>query len=180
VHRLDKDTSGVMVVARSLRAHTSLVMQLQKRSMSRVYVAIVRGEVRRSGSINAPIGRHPRDRQRMAVVVSGRPAITHYRILHCFAGFTHLEVSLETGRTHQIRVHLAHLGFPVVGDSAYGRKPGSIKGLDAGVIDATRNFPRQALHARSLRLQHPADLREMEFHAPLPEDMRHLLGLMLV
>jgi 23S rRNA pseudouridine1911/1915/1917 synthase len=178
VHRLDKDTSGVMVVARSLRAHTSLVKQLQSRHMGRVYETVVRGEMRRSGSIEAPIGRHPRDRQRQAVVETGRPATTHYRILKAFTGFTHLEVSLETGRTHQIRVHLAHLGHPVVGDTVYGRKPGAIKGLKPEVVAATRAFPRQALHARSLHLEHPEDGREMEFHAPLPEDMAQLLDML--
>jgi 23S rRNA pseudouridine1911/1915/1917 synthase len=178
VHRLDKDTSGVMVVARSLRAHTSLVKQLQSRHMGRVYKTVVRGEMRRGGTIEAPIGRHPRDRQRQAVVASGRPATTHYRILQSFTGFTHLEVALETGRTHQIRVHLAHLGFPVVGDTVYGRRPGSIKGLKDEVIEATRAFPRQALHARTLHLEHPGDGREMEFHAPLPGDMERLLEVL--
>jgi len=175
VHRLDKDTSGVMVVARSLRAHTSLVAQLQARSMSRVYEAVVKGELRGSGCVDAPIGRHPRDRKRMAVVASGRPAVTHYRILNRYRGFTHLEVSLETGRTHQIRVHLAHLGYPIVGDPVYGRKPRSTKGMDPVLLATIRDFQRQALHARTLRLQHPQDGRDMEFHAPLPEDMRRLI-----
>lgn len=178
VHRLDKDTSGVMVVARSLRAHTSLVVQLQTRQMSRVYQAIVKGEMRRNGSVDQAIGRHPRDRKRMAVVHSGRPAVSHYRILHSFVGFTHLEVSLETGRTHQIRVHMAFLGHPIVGDNVYGRKPRSVKGIDAELIDAVRDFPRQALHARILRLQHPADDRLVEFQAPLPADFLQLLGLL--
>ncbi len=178
VHRLDKDTSGVMVVARSLRAHAALVSQLQRRSMSRIYEAIASGELRRGGSVDEPIGRHPRDRKRMAVVASGRPAVTHYRVLQNFAGLTYLEVSLETGRTHQIRVHLAHLGFAIVGDPVYGRKPKSIKGMDPDVIEAVRQFPRQALHARTLRLQHPGNDRPMEFHAPLAADMVDLLALL--
>ena len=175
VHRLDKDTTGVMVVARSLRAHTSLVAQLQARTMGRVYEAVARGEVRRSGSVDEPIGRHPRDRKRMAVVPGGRPAVTHYRVVRAFAGFTHLEVSLETGRTHQIRVHLAHIGFPLVGDAQYGGRPRSVKGMDAALVECVQQFPRQALHARTLKLLHPADGRLMEFNAPLPADMLNLL-----
>jgi 23S rRNA pseudouridine1911/1915/1917 synthase len=114
----------------------------------------------------------------MAVVASGRAALTHYRILESFAGLTHLEVSLETGRTHQIRVHLAHLGFSIVGDRVYGKKARSAKGMRSEVTDAVKSFPRQALHARTLRLQHPEDQRPMEFHAPLPEDIRGLLTLL--
>jgi 23S rRNA pseudouridine1911/1915/1917 synthase len=175
VHRLDKDTSGVMVVARSLRAHSSLVGQLQARTMSRVYEAIARGIIRRGGTVDEPIGRHPRDRKRMAVAPSGRNAVTRYRVLETFAGFTHLEVSLETGRTHQIRVHLAHLGHPLVGDSQYGRNPRSVRGIDPGVLEVVRRFPRQALHARTLTLRHPADGVERTFHAPLPADFAGLL-----
>jgi len=178
VHRLDKDTSGVMVVARSLRAHSSLVAQLQNRSMSRIYEAIALGHMRRGGSVDKAIGRHPRDRKRMAVVNSGRPAVTHYRILQTFTGVTHVEVSLETGRTHQIRVHLAHIGFAIVGDRVYGRNPKSVKGMDPEVFDALKKFPRQALHARSLRLQHPDDGRLMKFDAPLAPDMADLLALL--
>ncbi len=178
VHRLDKDTSGVMVVARSLRAHTSLVNQLQTRSMSRVYETICLGEMRGVARVDEPIGRHPRDRKRMAVVASGRPSVTHFRILQAFKGLTHLEVSLETGRTHQIRVHLAHLGYPVVGDTVYGRNLRAVKGMNAELIEAVRQFSRQALHARSLKLQHPADGKELEFHAPLPADMQNLLSVL--
>jgi len=178
VHRLDKDTSGVMVVARSLRAHASLVEQLQERSMSRVYEALAAGEIRRRGTVDEPIGRHPRDRKRMAVVSGGKPAVSHYRILQSFQGFTHIEVALETGRTHQIRVHLAHIGHPLVGDTTYGRKPRSIRGLDPQVVEAIKTFPRQALHARYLTLRHPEDQREMRFEAPLPKDLQDLLKLM--
>lgn len=175
VHRLDKDTSGVMVVARSLRAHTSLVTQLQARSMSRVYEAVAAGEIRRRGTADEPIGRHPRDRKRMAVVTGGKKAISHYRIVQAFKGFTHIEVSLQTGRTHQIRVHMAHLGHPLVGDGTYGRKPRSVKGMDPELVAAIKAFPRQALHARFLTLQHPADQREMRFEAALPQDILDLL-----
>jgi 23S rRNA pseudouridine1911/1915/1917 synthase len=178
VHRLDKDTSGIMVVARSLRAHTSLVRQLQTRTMSRVYETLCRGEMRGGVTVDEPIGRHPRDRKRMAVVVGGRPSVTHIRILQGFRGFTHLEVSLDTGRTHQIRVHLAHLGFPVVGDAVYGRNPRSVKGMGQDLAEAVRRFPRQALHARTLKLQHPADGQQLEFHAPLPADMSQLLAML--
>lgn len=178
VHRLDKDTSGVMVVARSLRAHTSLVVQLQARSMSRVYEAVTAGEIRRRGTVDEPIARHPRDRKRMAVVKGGKNAVSHYRVLHGFKGFTHIEVALETGRTHQIRVHLAHLGHPLVGDTTYGRKPRSVRGMNPELVDAIRSFPRQALHARHLSLQHPADQRDMHFEAPLPQDFLDLLGVL--
>jgi len=178
IHRLDKDTSGIMVVARSLRAHSDLVAQLQRRSMGRIYEALALGELRQGGSVNEPVGRHPRDRKRMAVVATGRPAITHYRILQTFAGLTHIELSLETGRTHQIRVHMAHLGFPIVGDPVYGRRPRPLKDMRPEVAEAVRSFPRQALHARTLRLKHPEDQRSMEFHAPLAGDIQNLLSLL--
>lgn len=175
VHRLDKDTSGVMVVARSLRAHTSLVRQLQERRMSRVYHAVALGDVRNGGTVNAPIGRHPVDRKRMAVVASGRPAVSHYRVLRRFGGATYLEVSLETGRTHQIRVHMAHLGHALAGDPVYARRPRSQAGLNPEQLAAISAFPRQALHARTLTLQHPANDRDARFEAPLPEDFAALL-----
>lgn len=184
VHRLDKDTTGVMVVARSLRAHTSLVDQLQEREMSRVYRAVVIGELISGGTVDKPIGRHPRDRKRMAVVASGKPAVTHFRIAERFRGFTGIEVSLETGRTHQIRVHLAEQGFSVLGDPVYGRRwPKSLnKGARKGapmpeeLETELRAFRRQALHAWRLTLRHPADQRACTFEAPLPDDFLHLLS----
>ncbi len=175
VHRLDKDTSGVMVVARSLRAHASLVRQLQSRDMSRVYRAIASGEIVAGGTVDQPIGRHPRDRKRMAVVASGKHAVSHYRVLERLIGFTYLEVSLETGRTHQIRVHLEHLGHPLAGDPVYGRKPGYRRDLPTEVVDAVRSFPRQALHARALQLTHPGSGKPAAYEAPLPEDFSRLL-----
>lgn len=186
VHRLDKDTSGVMVVARSLRAHTSLVEQLQARSMSRVYRAVAIGELISGGTVDAPIGRHPRDRKRMAVVASGKPAVTHFRVVERFHGFTYVEVSLETGRTHQIRVHLANEGFALLGDPVYGkrwrkaRKQAELQaelGAELGAeLEAQLSaFPRQALHAWKLTLAHPADGAERSFNAPLPADFTRLL-----
>jgi 23S rRNA pseudouridine1911/1915/1917 synthase len=176
VHRLDKDTSGVMVVARSLRAHTNLVEQLQSRKMSRVYRAVATGDIAAGGTVDAPIGRHPGDRKRMAVVASGKPAVSHYRVLKRFNGVTYLEVSLESGRTHQIRVHLAHIGHPLAGDPVYGRNMKMRRGVPAGLVDAVRSFPRQALHAHKLTLIHPAHLLPVSFEAPLPEDLEHLLA----
>ena len=176
VHRLDKDTSGVMVVARSLRAHTSLVEQLQSRKMSRVYRAVAKGNIVAGGTVDAPIGRHPRDRKRMAVVRSGKPAVSHYRVLQHFNGATYVEVSLESGRTHQIRVHMAHIGHPLAGDPVYGRSLKMKRSYPASLVEAVRSFPRQALHARKLSLQHPGRLQAVEYRAPLPEDFEQLLA----
>lgn len=175
VHRLDKDTSGVMVVARSLRAHTGLVQQLQARSMSRVYRAVAHGAVRADGVVDAPLGRHPRERKRMAVVPAGRHAVSHYRVLEHFEHATYLQVSLETGRTHQIRVHLAHIGHPLVGDPVYGRSLRIKQAAGDPALEAMRAFPRQALHARQLTLRHPGSGQEMRFEAPLPADFSALL-----
>jgi len=174
VHRLDKETSGIMVVARSLRAHSSLVNQLQTRSMSRIYRAVALGDMTGRGTVNEPIGRHPRDRKRMAVVPSGRPAVSHYRVLRRFQFASYLEVSLESGRTHQIRVHMAHIDHPLIGDPVYGRPPKQRGQADA-VADLMRSFPRQALHARTLELVHPGSMMSVRFEAPLPEDFEELL-----
>ena len=167
VHRLDKDTSGLLVVARTLEAQTDLVRQLQARTVKRHYLALVHGRVARDGTVDAPVGRHPVQRTKMAVVPGGRMARTHYHVLERFAHATLLECALETGRTHQIRVHMADIGHPLVGDPAYGpRRPGAA--LLAG-------FPRQALHAWRLALLHPARREEMGWEAPLPDDFAQLL-----
>jgi len=176
VHRLDKDTSGVMVVARSLRAHTSLVNQLQTRTMSRKYRAVATGEIVAGGTVDAPIGRHPRDRKRMAVVHSGKPAVTHYRVLERYPGVTYLEVALESGRTHQIRVHMAHIGHSLAGDPVYGRPLKNRRDIPADLVQLVRSFSRQALHAHSLTLVHPEWKKQVTFKAPLPSDLRALLA----
>lgn len=175
VHRLDKDTSGVMVVARSLKAHASLVNQLQTRSMSRIYEAVVKGEIPPAGTIDAAIDRNPRDRKKMAVIKSGRPATSHYKLIRRLPGTSHVEVSLESGRTHQIRVHMTHIGYPIVGDLLYGRGPIKQKGLSASAIEAINGFPRQALHARTLKLVHPGSGENCEFSAPLADDIGGLI-----
>ena len=176
VHRLDKDTSGVMVVARSLKAHASLVNQLQTRSMSRVYEAVVKGDIPSGGTINASIDRNPRNRKKMAVRENGKTATSHYKLIQRLPGTSHVEVSLESGRTHQIRVHMTHIGYPIVGDTLYGRGPIKQKGLPASAIEAINRFPRQALHARTLKLVHPASEEECEFNAPLADDMTELIA----
>lgn len=178
VHRLDKDTSGVLVVARSLRAHTSLVAQLQERKMSRIYHAVAIGNIIAGGTVDAPIGRHPKDRKRMAVVGSGKPAISHYRVLKRFNGATYLEVTLESGRTHQIRVHMAHVGHPLAGDPVYGKGMKMKRGFPPGLVEAIRAFPRQALHARRLSLTHPGTGLGVRFEAPLPDDLKQLLTVL--
>ena len=155
VHRLDKDTSGVMVVARSLKAHASLVNQLQTRSMSRIYTAVVKGETPPAGTIDAAIDRNPRDRKKMAVMKEGKPAVSHYRLIQRLPGTSLIEISLESGRTHQIRVHMTHIGYPIVGDLVYGRGPIKRKGMPALAVEAINNFPRQALQAKTLKLVHP-------------------------
>jgi 23S rRNA pseudouridine1911/1915/1917 synthase len=175
VHRLDKDTSGVMVVARSFKAHASLVDQLQTRSMSRVYEAVVKGDTPPAGTIDAAIDRNPRDRKKMAVIKNGKPATSHYKLKQRLPGTSHIEVSLESGRTHQIRVHMTHIGYPIVGDMLYGRGPVKQKGLPASAVEAINGFPRQALHARTLKLVHPETGDACEFHAPLASDISGLI-----
>jgi 23S rRNA pseudouridine1911/1915/1917 synthase len=175
VHRLDKETSGIMVVARSLKAHASLVNQLQQRSMSRIYEAVVKKHTPPAGTINEPIDRNPRDRKKMAVIKGGRVAVSHYRLLQRLPGTSHVEVSLESGRTHQIRVHMTHIGYPIVGDLLYGRGPIKQKGLPPEAVVAINGFPRQALHARTLKLIHPETLELREFNAPVADDMLALI-----
>lgn len=176
VHRLDKDTSGIMVVARSLIAHTSLVDQLQTRTMGREYEAIVVGTLTGGATVDAPIGRHPRERKKMAVVPTGKPAVTHYRLIERFAAHTHVRCKLESGRTHQIRVHMAHVKHPLVGDPQYGGRLRLPKGTTDELRDVLAGFQRQALHARQLTLEHPRTGELMSWEVPLPEDMETLLA----
>jgi len=178
VHRLDKDTTGLLVVAKTLEAHKSLVDQLQRRSVRREYRALVTGSLVAGGRVDAPIGRDPLHRTRMAVVPGGKPAVTHFRVLERFSAHTFLAVHLETGRTHQIRVHMAHIKHPLVGDRTYGGRPRPPKGADPRLVEALRNFPRQALHAIALGLDHPATGESMRWEIPMPEDMTMLLGLL--
>lgn len=177
VHRLDKDTSGLMVVARTLEAHHDLVNQLQARLVTRIYAALVEGLLVAGGTVDAPLGRHAVDRQRMAVVASGREAITHYRIRERFRAHTLLDVRLETGRTHQIRVHMAHVHHPVVGDPVYGRLR-IPKGCSPALAEALRGFRRQALHAERLELDHPRSGERCRWSAAPPSDMQALLALL--
>lgn len=211
VHRLDKDTSGIMLVARSIRAHTRLVARIKSREVERVYEAVVIGSPPPSGTVEAAIGRHRTQRTRMAVGAGGRPAVTHYRVIERYPRHARLEVRLETGRTHQIRVHLAHLGYPILGDATYGGRsarargtaPGRREMLDrpavsgpsdesvgsqgsgepatsggtAGIggADVAATFPRQALHARRLSLDHPVSGRPLEIESASAPDMRGLV-----
>jgi 23S rRNA pseudouridine1911/1915/1917 synthase len=175
VHRLDKDTSGLLVVARTLPAHTALVRMLGEREVHREYEAICRGVMTAGGTVDAPIARHPTDRVRMAVREGGRESVTHYRVIRRFAGYTHVRVQLETGRTHQIRVHLAHAGYPIVGDRVYGGRLTLPKGASESLRQALREFPRQALHAARLAFDHPVTGKPVECTSPLPADMRALL-----
>ena len=175
VHRLDKDTSGVMVVACTPGAHASLVRQLEERSVKREYHAVCVGVMTGGGTVDAPVGRHPVDRIRMAVREGGREAVTHYRVEERFRGHTHVRCRLETGRTHQIRVHLAHIRHPLVGDPVYGGRLVVPAGAGEALVEALRAFRRQALHAARLQLVHPGSGQPVEFEAPLPADLVALL-----
>lgn len=168
VHRLDKETSGLLVVAKTLEAQTNLVRQLQARTVKREYLALVHGHVARAGTVEAPIGRHPVQRTRMAIAARGRPSTTHYEVLARYAHATLLRCRLETGRTHQIRVHMQSLGHPLVGDPVYGKRRSAERLLD--------EFPRQALHAERLAFIHPVTGEAVAFETPAPADMQNLLN----
>ena len=178
VHRLDKDTSGVLVVAHSLTAHTKLVAQLQRHEFIREYQAVVTGLLIAGGTVDAPLGRHPKLRTRMAVVEDGKEAITHYRVQKRYRSHTHINVRLLTGRTHQIRVHMAHKRFPLLGDPVYAKRL-QIPSESSELFKQTlRTFSRQALHAGRLGLVHPKSGESMEWIAPLPDDMQNLLAIL--
>jgi 23S rRNA pseudouridine1911/1915/1917 synthase len=177
VHRLDKQTSGLMVVARTLQAHKSLVDALQLRDVSREYIALVEGKLIAGGCVEEPIGRHPVERKRMAVRENGKPAVTHYRINKRYQSHTLLDVKLETGRTHQIRVHMAHIHHSIVGDPVYGNRRRVPKGMKEADLLALRGFRRQALHAKRLGLVHPGSGEAVSWEAPIPDDFTELLSM---
>ena len=176
VHRLDKDTTGLLVIARTLKAQKSLVEQLQAREFEREYVALVVGIMTSGGTVDEPIGRHPTQRIKMAVVHNGKEAVTHYRVLERFRAHTLVKVNLETGRTHQIRVHMAYIHYPLVGDPLYGGRLQIPSGCSPQFGEVLRQFKRQALHAARLGLVHPHTGDYMEWEAPLPADMAHLIA----
>jgi 23S rRNA pseudouridine1911/1915/1917 synthase len=178
VHRLDKDTTGLMVVARNLRAHKHLVEELQQRTVSREYQAVVHGVITAGGTVDAPIGRHTRDRVRMCVRDDGKPATTHYRVIKRYREHTHVQLKLESGRTHQIRVHMQHIRHPIVGDPVYGGRQRIPPRAEKQLITQLRSFRRQALHAFRLSLVHPQSGRQLTWRAPLPEDMVQLLAVL--
>jgi 23S rRNA pseudouridine1911/1915/1917 synthase len=175
IHRLDKDTSGLLLVARNESAHTALSRQLMEREVSREYVAVAVGVLVSGGTIDAPIARNRSDRLRMAVRESGRPAVTHFRVTERFRAHSLLQVKLETGRTHQIRLHLSHLKYPIVGDPVYGGRMLLPKGASNPLIEALRAFKRQALHAASLAFDHPRTGKRVALESPLPEDLTSLI-----
>ena len=178
VHRLDKDTSGLLVVARTVEAHTALVSALAEREVERHYIAVCTGAMTGGGTVDEPIGRHRSQRTKMAVRPDGRPSVTHYRVLKRFRAHTLVRAELESGRTHQIRVHLAHIGFPVVGDPVYGGRRRLPAGSSPALIAELNAFKRQALHAAHLKLTHPTTGREVGWEAPLPADMEHLIAVL--
>ena len=176
VHRLDKDTTGLMVVAKTIPAQTKLVRDLQKRKITREYEAVASGIMTKGGTVDQPMARHATKRTLMAVHPMGKPAVTHYRIMENYRNYTRLRLRLETGRTHQIRVHMAHIAHPLLGDQTYGGRPRPPKNASEDFMEVLRNFKRQALHAVMLRLAHPITGKMMEWYAPLPDDFVELLN----
>ncbi|HEY8036107.1 MAG TPA: 23S rRNA pseudouridine(1911/1915/1917) synthase RluD [Methylobacter sp.] len=175
VHRIDKETSGLLMIAKTLQAHNSLTGQLQDRDITREYLAITRGRMTAGGTVDEPIGRHPTDRKRYAVRENGKHAVTHYRVAQRFTRHTLVQVKLETGRTHQIRVHMAHIRFPLLGDQVYGGRFQMPPDCSEQLEKELRSFKRQALHAAKLGLQHPVTDEYCEWEQPLPDDMTRLL-----
>ena len=178
VHRLDMDTTGLMVVAKTIMAQTELVTQLQERSMGREYEAVVNGVMTGGGMVDEPMGRHSKHRQKMAVVGVGKEAVTHYRVLKKLRAHTHIRLKLETGRTHQIRVHMAHINYPLVGDQLYGGRFRLPKGCSDEMLKTLRDFKRQALHAKKLELWHPHSGKLVSWEVDLPDDFQHLLQVL--
>lgn len=178
VHRLDRETTGLMVVAKTIQAQTDLVEQLQDRSMGREYEAVVQGVMIGGGKVDAPMGRHSKNRQKMAVVGIGKEAVTHYRVLHKFRSHTHIRLKLETGRTHQIRVHMSHINYPLVGDPMYGGRFRLPKNTSEKMQQVLKNFRRQALHAKKLELWHPATGEHCSWEIDLPSDLQQLLAVL--
>ena len=178
IHRIDKETTGLLLVAKTLPAHTALVRQLAEREISRNYLAVCNGVLTGGGKIDQPIGRHPVDRKRMSVQQDGKPAVTHYTVLERFRAFTYISVKLETGRTHQIRVHFAWRRHALVGDPAYGGRLALPKGATEPLIETLRGFKRQALHATRLAFEHPGSGEVVEFEVPPPADFQGLLEAM--
>lgn len=175
VHRLDKDTTGLLVVAKDLSTHKFLVEQLQARAFEREYMAVVQGVMTAGGTVDAPIGRHPVQRKKMAVVDTGKPAVSHYRVAKRYRAHTLVNVKLETGRTHQIRVHMASIKFPLVGDAAYGGRLKLPAGCTEELREVLRHFNRQALHAFRLGIEHPLTHEHLSWEAPIPADLQHLI-----
>ncbi|MFT6914125.1 MAG: 23S rRNA pseudouridine1911/1915/1917 synthase [Motiliproteus sp.] len=175
VHRLDKETTGLMVVAKTLEAQTDLVAQLQERAMGREYEAVAIGVMTGGGCVDEPMARHSKQRQKMAVSPTGKEAVTHYRLIKKFRAHTHIRLKLETGRTHQIRVHMAHIGYPIIGDPQYGGRLRLPKGVTLELRETLSGFRRQALHAKRLELYHPVTEELMSWEVPLPADMLALL-----
>jgi len=178
VHRLDKDTSGLLVIAKTPIALSDLIKQLKAHTITRIYQSIVSGMIISGGTIDAPIGRHPIQRKRMTVTDAGKTAITHYRVVEHYRGHTRVKVQLETGRTHQIRVHMAHIHHPVLGDPVYAGRLQLPKGATPELIALLRRFKRQALHASELALVHPVTHKTISWQAPLPEDMKELISVL--
>jgi 23S rRNA pseudouridine1911/1915/1917 synthase len=178
VHRLDKDTTGLMVVAKTLQAQANLVKQLSDRTMGREYEAVVQGVMTGGGKVDAAIGRHGTQRTKMAVNPMGKEAVTHYRVLKKFGTHTHIRCKLETGRTHQIRVHMSHIGYALAGDATYAGRTRLVRGIGPTLRNLLQTFPRQALHAKALALWHPVDGDWLEWEIDLPEDMVHLLKVL--
>ena len=178
IHRIDKETTGLLLVAKTLQAHTALVRQLTDRDISRNYLAICNGVLTGGGTIDQPIGRHPRDRKRMSIQQNGKPSVTHYTVLERFRAFTYIKVRLETGRTHQIRVHFAWRRHALVGDQTYGGRLALPAGASEPLIDSLRGFKRQALHATRLAFEHPASGETIELEVPPPADLEELLAVM--
>ena len=178
IHRLDKDTTGLMLVAKTLPAHTALVRALSEREVERHYLAICKGVLTGGGTIKEPIGRHSTDRTKMSIRSDGRPAVTHYTVRERFRAHSCVDVKLETGRTHQIRVHFAHRRHGLLGDATYGGRLALPAGASQELIDALRGFKRQALHAARLQLSHPVSGTDLDVEAPIPEDLETLISVL--